>query len=615
MLFDAVAFCYTSGAGQRGVSSFFLGALMAGVLGGKRVVRFGEFEVNLHRRELYKQGQRVSLHKKLFKVLAILLEKPGDLVSRRHLRTRLWSAASYGNPDHILNVYMAKLRHVLADSSGNPRYIQTLIGRGYRFIAPVECAEGRPPKVRSGRIRLAVLPLALDASKSPGAPCDFCDGLAAEISADLAHRYPDQMGVIARSSVLKYRGTTKNPDQIGRELRANYLVEITCRTAGDSCRVRAQLVQAKDQTYLWAERYDYNSGNPLAIQQEVAERVAQSLGLKLLPGQSVETARRGRTQHPDAHLLYLKGCHQQWEQTEESLRKSIACFEQAVQLDPQYAMAYSALANSCSALGLLGFAGPPRQWFPKAREAARIAVEMNDTLAGPHVSLAVVQYLYEWDWTESEKQLRRALELNPSDSLAHRVLSYLLSSRRRPEEAIAEARQACELDPASLSASVCLGAAYYLGRRYEEAIAILQALVGVKPTLGPAWMWLGACYTMMSKHAEAIAALEKAREYRPHPLVEAWLASAYARAGRKKQATTVLAAELARLSAENYISAFGIALIHAALEQIDQAFEWLTKAREERCPFFAVLLPADPSLDSLRPDPRYATSANHFLAA
>jgi tetratricopeptide (TPR) repeat protein len=187
----------------------------------------------------------------------------------------------------------------------------------------------------------------------------------------------------------------------------------------------------------------------------------------------------------------------------------------------------------------------------------------------------------------------------------------LLSSRRRSEEAIAEAWHACELDPISLSANVCLGAACYLGRRYEEAQTMLQGVLDVKPGFGPALMWLGACYTMKSLHAEAIASLERAREHRPHPLVHAWLGAAYATAGRMAEAERVLQ-DLAGESARNYVSAFCFALIHAGLGQIDQAFDWLAKARQQRCPFFAVLFPADPRLDLLRSDSRYSALADRF---
>ena len=586
---------------------------MSKFLGRRAVTRFGEFEADLRLRQLRRQGHTVEIQEKPFEILAVLLEKPGEIASRDKLRTRLWSGGRHGDTDHNLDVCVAKLRHALLDSAKNPRYVKTISSYGYCFVAPVEVEEEEQPNQKSARIRLAVLPLALDACSTPAEECDFCDGLAVEISTCLAHLYPDQMGVIARSSVLKYRGTKKSSDLIGRELRVDYLLEITCRTASDSYHIMAQLVQVKDHTYLWAESYDYSLSDPITIQNEVAQRVARSLGLKLLPQQATSIQKQG-TQSAEAHLLYMNGCQQQWEQTAESLRKSIECLERAIHLDPTYAIAYSALANSYSILGLLGFAGPPRQCFPKAMEAAREALRITANLAGPHVSLAIVKYLYEWDWTGSEKLLRRALELNPSDTLAHRVLAYLLSSRRRPEEAIAEARQACDLDPASLSVSVCLGAAYYLGRRYEEAIATLKAILDVKPTFGLALMWLGACYTSKSMHAEAISALEKAKEHRPHALIEAWLGSAYARAGRKKQAKAVLA-ELDRLSTTNYVSAFCFALVHAGLEQSDQTFEWLAKACEEHCPFFAILLPVDPRLDFLRSDPRYYTLANRFLAA
>ena len=582
---------------------------MSNFLHRQAVIRFGEFEADLRKRQLRKQGQPVDIQEKPFEVLEKLLENPGEIVSRDELRIRLWPEVHQGDWDHNLNVCVAKLRHALSESVNDPRYLQTISSRGYCFIAPVAVEEEEQPKQPRVRIRLAVLPL--EPWNTSPEQSYFSEGLAKEISIRLGHLYPDQLGIIARSSILKYRGTTKNAAQIGCELKADYILEISVQTSSGHLHIMAQLIQVQDQTYLWAESYDYSPGNWIPIQNEVAQCVARSLGLKLLPLRPADTLERA-TQSADAHLLYLQGCQHQWEQTEESLRKSIGYFERAIQLDPSFAAAYSALANSYSTVGLLGFAGPPRQCFPKAMEAAQAAVRINPNLAGPLVSMAIVKYLYEWEWAEGEILLRRALELNPSDTLARRVLGYLLSSRRRPAEAIAEAWQACELDPASLSASVCLGAAYYLGRRYQEAIVTLQAVLDVKPTVGSAWMWLGASYTLQSLHAEAISALEKAREHRPHPFIEAWLGSAYARAGRKKEAQAVLG-KLARMSAENYISASGFALVHAGLEQSNQTFEWLAKACEERCPFFAVLFPVDPRLDFVRSDPRYHNFANRLI--
>lgn len=249
----------------------------------RAVIRFGDFEANLRRSQLRKQGQPVDIQEKPFQILVALLEKSGEIVGRDELRTRLWSKDSHGDMEHNINVCVAKLRHALLDSVKNPRYIQTISTRGYCFIAPVEVEEEQPQR-QSARIRLAVLPF--ESWNTPPEQSHFSEGLVGEISSRLGHLYPDQLGVIARSSILKYRGTAKNSAQIGRELKVDYILETSVQIASDHLHITAQLVQVKDQTYLWAESYDYNLDDPITIQSEIAERVARALGLKLLPARS-----------------------------------------------------------------------------------------------------------------------------------------------------------------------------------------------------------------------------------------------------------------------------------------------------------------------------------------
>ena len=308
--------------------SFLKTVLMGTSIKKDAVIRFGEFEANLCRRELRKQGQRIAIHEKLFEVLAVLLEKPDAIVSREELRARLWPTTSQDDLDHNLNVCVSKLRHVLADLSGNPLYIQTLSCRGYRLIAPVEVVEDVwQPERQSGRLRLAVLHF--ETSDAASEQSYFSDGLVEEIINHLGHLYPLRLGVIARSSVLKYRGSTKSAAQIGHELKVNYILEGSVRMSQEQLHITVQLVQVRDQTCIWARSYDYTSADPLTIQDEVAQCVAQSLGLELLPEQAA-TSRKQTTQSPEAHLAYLKGCYYQLKGTEEGMRKSIECLEQAI---------------------------------------------------------------------------------------------------------------------------------------------------------------------------------------------------------------------------------------------------------------------------------------------
>lgn len=244
----------------------------------RAVIRFGEFEVDLSSRQLRKQGQTVRLQEKPFEALTVLLEKAGEIVSRDELRTRLWPDINHGDLDHNLNVCVAKLRALL-ELHESPRYIQTISTHGYCFIAPVEVEEEEDLKGRSARIRVAVL--SLD-SWNTFRQQSFCNCLVAEISARLGHLYPEQLAVIAQSSIVKYRNTSKTPAQIGRELKVDYILETSVRGGGKHLHITTELVRVKDETYFWAESYDYSGGDPITIQNQVADSVAQFLGLKLL---------------------------------------------------------------------------------------------------------------------------------------------------------------------------------------------------------------------------------------------------------------------------------------------------------------------------------------------
>ena len=360
-----------------------------------RTVRFGVFEVNLDAQELRKQGVRVRVQQQPFQILALLLERPGAAVSRDELRRRLWPAGTFVDFEHSLNAAIKRLRSVLGDAADNPRFVETLHKRGYRFIAPVEAVgdghiagtavpavSGTLPTTET-RLRLAVLPflnLSGDAEQEY-----FSDGLTEEMIARLGRIHPERLGVIARTSAERFRHAGCPIDEIGRELRATYVVEGSVRRSGDQIRIHVQLIDARDQTHLWSETYDRRLEDFFVIQSDIADRVARALAVELLP-HSRSDAHEGRPSTVEAYQAYLKGRFH-WargallgsRQAMESTRKAIGYYEQAVALDPSFARAHASLARAKS--WIVEYSDKPAQEvLEEARRSASHAIALDPSL-------------------------------------------------------------------------------------------------------------------------------------------------------------------------------------------------------------------------------------------
>ena len=567
-----------------------------------RLFSFDEFEVSLHEGELRRCGSKVPLQEKPFQLLVLLLERAGEMVSREDLRQTLWPSGTHVDFDKNLNVAVAKLRRALADLAVRPKYIETVGSRGYRFLSPVQERDQIPAGGRR-KARLAVLPFE-DLSPSP-AQTFFADGITDEIITQLGHLYRGQLGVISRTSTMKYRDRKKRIQQIGRELGADYILEGSVRRAGERIRITAMLIRARDETSLWCETFEDVPVDLLACQIELARRIAQSLGLELLPSQAATVSRRS-TASEAARLAYFRGRYHQSKRTEEGLRKSVESFQEAIQQDAAFALAYSALAESKSFLGSMGYGGGrPNEFFPAAKEAALQAFRMNDTLAEVYVALATVAYLYEWDWSSAEKHLLRAIELNPSHPPAHRLYAHYLTSRARHDEAIQEARRARELDPLTLITNNTVATSLLLARRYEEALEEFHRTLELESNFVPTLMMMSIAYEQQARFAEAESALEQAHvnaQGNTTPL--GWLASFQARAGKPSKARALLA-ELEAISRKSYVPAYHFALTYAGLGKREDALAWLEAAFRERSPFLAFPFNVDPRFESLRSDPQF----------
>ncbi len=611
-------------------------------------VRFGPFEADLTAGELRQDARKIKLQEKPFQVLAALLVRPGEVVRREELQHRLWPADTFVDFDHGLNIAIAKLREALGDSADGPKWIETLPKRGYRFIGPVNALpDGLPSQVADvatppaarihstnlrvtalalvvvfgatsyfawnrfraesgqppGKIMLAVMPF-VNLSGDPEQEY-FSDGLTEEMIAQLGGMQPERLGVIARTSAMQYKSTAKLTDQIGRELRVDFLLEGSVRQAGDRVRITAQLIQVKDQTHLWTETYDRPLRDILTLQSDVAQAIARQIQVQLTPQQQARLV-RSRPMNPEAYQLYLKGRYFWNKRTAEGLNRALAFFEQAIERQPDYAQAYAGLADCYALLGSMPDAHvPASQAVPRAKATALKALEIDDTLAEARTSLAFVKWQYDWDWPGAEKEFQRALELNPGYATAHHWYAYQLITQGRKERALREIRLAQELDPLSLIINTDLGEILCYAGLYDEAIQQSKKTLELDPNFTLARRVLGWAYSRKGMHAESLAALQKAMAVsgnRADLLMS--LAYSQAMAGKTAEAQTVLA-QMKRLYARSPDIAFGMAVAYASAGEKDQAFALLDKAFRERSASM-VLVGVTPVLDPLRGDPRFA---------
>jgi TolB-like protein/DNA-binding winged helix-turn-helix (wHTH) protein/Tfp pilus assembly protein PilF len=600
-----------------------------------RLVRFGAFEVDLRSGELHKQGLKIKLQEQPFQILAMLLERPGEVLTREEVCQKLWARDTFVDFDHSLGTAIKKLRQALGDDAETPRYIETLPRRGYRFIAPVETAGadlrvgaslrkwwllasagvllaipllsiglnvGRmrdrllslhaPPRIES----LAVLPL----ENLSGDPAQdyFADGMTDELITEVA--WISSLRVISRTSIMQYKGVHKPLAVIASELGVDAVVEGTVVRSGQKVRITAQLIRARDDRHLWSGKYERDLGDIVTLQGEVAQAIAGQVQIKLTPQEHTSLA-RARPVRPQVYEAYLKGSYFLNKLTEAGLYKSIEFFSQAVELDPAYAQGYAGLSQSYVYLGIFGLR-PSGEVYPKARAAAMKALQLDETVAEAHNTLADVKKGYDWDWVAAETEYKRALELNPSYSRAHSWYADYLSKMGRPGEAIAEAERARELDPISVTSNTLLGIILYRARRYDEAIRACQKALELDPSHPNALWFQALAHEQKGELPEAIAKLKKTVSLSDAPLYRALLANVYARAGERAKALSVLD-ELKALSQQRYVSPLDIAVVYTGLGDRNSAFQWLERAYQERTMRIQEL--PDPIFDSLRSDPHF----------
>ena len=452
-------------------------------------------------------------------------------------------------------------------------------------------------KSRKNIDSLAILPM-MNASNKPEMEY-LSDGITESIINTMSQL--SNLKVMARSTVFRYKGKEVDPQEVGSALDVRAVLSGTVLQLGQNLIIKAELVNVEDGSQLWGEHYNREPNDILAIQEEISREIAAKLRLKLSGEQKKRLGKRP-TKNTDAYQLYLKGRYFWNKRTEEGLTRGIECFNQAIEADPSYALAYVGLADSYNMLATYNLSSPPTV-LTRAKAAAERALEIDNQLADAHTSLAKVKTDYDWDWPGAEESFKRALELNPNYATAHHWYALHLMAMGQFEESAAEIKLAQQLDPLSLSINASTGLPFYWSRRYEKAIERFRRTLELELSFPLAHVLLGQAYAQKGMFGEAIAELSRARELDGTPRARAILAYTLAVAGQREEASMILA-ELQEMASDKYVSPYFIGLIYTALGDQDKALTWLENAYEERSGWL-VWLNVDPKLDSLRSDARF----------
>jgi len=568
-------------------------------------LRFGAFELDVRSRELRRGDRLIRLQEQPFEILRMMLERPGDVVTRDELRRRLWPDGTFVDFEHSLNAAVKRLRAALGDDADNPRFVETLPRRGYRFIGHAAAdPDAEPTAGALPKVRLAVLPFTT-LSESAGQEY-FTDGLTEEMIAQLGQLCRGRIGVVARWSSMVFKGTTERAREIGRALRADYLLEGSVRREGDRVRVTVRLIEAAGETLLWAQTFERHLTDCLSVQADVAARVAESLALELVPDAGPPAG--GATASVSAYHEYLKGRYhwnnQFLQPDDEALDQAMSHYATALRIDPQFAPARAGIARA-HIVRAVEYRERPRPALEAARGEAKRALELNGRLSEGHVALGDVRRMLEWDWRGAEAAYLDAIALNPSQENAHRLYGVMLVMRGRHDEAIREVGRAHELDPLCLVVGTSAALVCSLAGDCEAALAYCRRITDIDPQYAAARRILGAVYLRMGRLHDAIAVLEAAYpDARHDPLLVASLVHARSVVGDRAAAEELLGA-LRQLARTRYLPPYYLALAHVGLGDADAAFAALEQAVVDCDPALGYLA-VEPYFAPIRTDARYA---------
>jgi TolB-like protein/DNA-binding winged helix-turn-helix (wHTH) protein/Tfp pilus assembly protein PilF len=612
-------------------------------------VQAGKPRIDLSRYELSLDGRRVKLERQPMELLILLVKRKGQLVTREDIVGKLWGKSVFVDADQSINAAVRKIRSALRDDPAQPKYLETVVGKGYRFTGDVEVAGApaiMPPGPSGGKTEpaapfpthllkrglrvagllvvllatatwiwsrwhqtrsrhseihsLAVLPLA-NLSGDPSQDY-FAQGMTDELITELAQI--GSLRVISRTSVIRYQGTTKALPQIAKELRVDAIVEGSVVRSGDKLRITAQLIDANTDRHLWAESFERDVRDVLSVQREVADKVAGQVNATLSPAERAELARTPVV-NSQAYDAYLRGRFFWNKWTEDGVRKGIGYFQQAIQTDPNYPLSYAGLAESYISLGDLGLGAlRPREADAEAEAAALKAIALDDNLAEGHAALAMARLRYDRDLADVEKEFKRAIELNPSSANAHHWYSHYLLAVGRAQEAMAEGKRAYNLNPVDPEMGVHLQWLNYNFHHYDEVVEQGRRALELDSNFGEAHWFMGLAYEQQRMYKSAATELQTAVELSGRRiLVLSSFGHFLAVSGNRGAALKILA-ELGELSKERYVPSYEQALIYIGLGDKTQALAELEEAYKEDS-YWMLNLQNDPRLDPLRSDARF----------
>jgi len=559
--------------------------------------RFREFELDISAYELRRGGQPVHLERHPMDLLILLVERRRQLVSRADIAKRLWDSSVFVDVEMGVNTAIRKLRQALRDSRESPAFVETISGKGYRFIAPVDAV--LPERHQETIESVAVLPFTND-SADPDAEY-LSDGITETLINNLSQIW--NLRVVARSTVFRYKGKQADPQKAGSELHVRAVVSGRLLQHGSTLIVRAELMDVATGAQLWGGQYNRQAEDVFLLQGDLSREISEKLQLQLTGDQKQRLTKR-YTEDAEAYRLYLKGRYHWNKRSADGFQKAAEYFRQALDKDPAYSLAYAGLADSYAYLPFFHVV-PPREAMPKAKTAAAKAVEIDDHLAEPHVSLGYVSFTYDGDWSAAGKHFEQALDLNPAYTGAHTFYAFYLSSLGRSEEALAVAKRAVDRDPASPAVSHSLAVQLYLARQFDQAIEQAHNTLEMDARFAISYQLLGEVYLSKGMYREALLALEQFSALsRSNATSRALLAYSHARLGEHSAALRIIE-ELTAASKHSLVPALLFALIYAALDDQDQAFSWHEKAYEERH-YRLAYLKVDALWDALRSDSRFA---------
>ena len=579
---------------------------MSGPLSNTRVLRFESFELDLRAEQLRKRGVKLRLRGQPLKVLATLLMRAPDVVTREELHAEIWPADTFVDFDHGLHNAIARLRQVLGDSAEKPRFIETLPRRGYRFVGqlqndkpknPTSAADANKIDVRNIRA-IAVLPLE-DLSEDSRHEY-FSDSMTEALINSLARI--KLLRVISRTSAMQYKGAGRSLPEIAHQLKVDAVIEGSVLRAGERVRITTRLIHAASDQHLWAETYDRDFLDILSLQSEISRQVANEVRIILSPEENARLA-SGRLVNREAHEAYLKARYYWNKRSEDGVKKAVEYFRRAIDSDPTYARGYAGLADCYHILGYYNTLSP-KEAYPKAKAAALKALELDPSLAEPHASLGVIHRDYEWNWAAAETEFQRAIELNPGYVEAYHWRTTLFGMLGRKQEALEGKAGALAMDPLSVVIRTDLARMLYFFRDYDRSLQEFQAAIEMDPNFGSAHLWMAHVYQQKGLVDGALSELKEGlRLSGESAYALAKLGHGYALAGLRDDAQAILK-QLLTSARQKHVSPYDIAMIHVGLGQIDQAFACLESAYEQRSLWLGYLK-VEPQLDALRSDPRF----------